>query len=118
MTADKLSPDSIAECPAAIIAGGGSAGGVAGEASDVAGAVCCGAAEPEMVIADLLDLVHRASLKAAGGSLEALLEVEKAPVSELAELGIARLGRAWQMLLKGHGEVTSAPQPGAAAVPM
>ena len=121
MTADKLSPDSIADMlgrpgrqDSIIILGASLKGDAAGALAALASAMANGA-EPEMVIADLLDLVHRASLKAAGGSLEALLEVEKAPVSELAELGIARLGRAWQMLLKGHGEVTSAPQPGAAA---
>ena len=121
MTADKLSPDSIADMlgrpgrqDSITILGAALKGDAAGALAALASAMANGA-EPEMVIADLLDLVHRASLKAAGGSLEALLEVEKAPVSELAELGIARLGRAWQMLLKGHGEVTSAPQPGAAA---
>ncbi|MCH2555150.1 MAG: DNA polymerase III subunit gamma/tau, partial [SAR116 cluster bacterium] len=117
MTADKLSPDSIADMlgrpgrqNSITILGAALNGDTAGALAALASAMANGA-EPEMVIADLLDLVHRASLKAAGGSLEALLEVEKAPVSELAELGIARLGRAWQMLLKGHGEVTSAPQP-------
>ena len=121
MTADKLSPDSIADMlgrpgrqDSITILGAALKGEAAGALVALASAMANGA-EPEMVVADLLDLVHRASLKAAGGSLEALLEVEKAPVSELAELGIARLGRAWQMLLKGHGEVTSAPQPGAAA---
>ena len=121
MTADKLSPDSIADMlgrpgrqDSITILGAALKGDAAGALAALASAMANGA-EPEMVIADLLDLVHRASLKAAGGSLEALLEVEKAPVSELAELGIARLGRAWQMLLKGHGEVTSAPQPVAAA---
>ena len=121
MTADKLSPDSIADMlgrpgrqDSITILGAALNGDTAGALAALASAMANGA-EPEMVIADLLDLVHRASLKAAGGSLEALLEVETAPVSELAELGIARLGRAWQMLLKGHGEVTSAPQPGAAA---
>ena len=72
-------------------------------------------AEPEMAIADLMDLVHRASLLAAGGSADSLLEAEREPVARLANLGIARLGRAWQMLLKGHGEITAAPQPMAAA---
>ena len=121
MTADALSAAGIADMlgrpgrqdSIAILAAamkGDAAGALAALASSMTNG-----AEPEMVIADLLDLVHRASLKAAGGSLDTLLEVEKAPVADLAELGIARLGRAWQMLLKGHGEVTSAPQPAAAA---
>jgi len=74
-----------------------------------------GGAEPEMIISDLLDLVHRASQKAAGGPLDTLLETERDAIDSLAKMGIARLGRAWQMLLKGHAEVTSAPQPPAAA---
>ena len=74
-----------------------------------------GGAEPEMIISDLLDLVHRASQKAAGGPLDTLLEAERDAIDSLAKMGIARLGRAWQMLLKGHAEVTSAPQPPAAA---
>jgi DNA polymerase-3 subunit gamma/tau len=74
-----------------------------------------GGAEPEMIISDLLDLVHRASQKAAGGPLDTLLETERDAIDSLAAIGIARLGRAWQMLLKGHAEVTSAPQPPAAA---
>ena len=73
-----------------------------------------GGAEPEMIISDLMDLVHRASQKAAGGSLDTLLEAEKVAIDNLAQMGIARLGRAWQMLLKGHGEVSVAPQPSAA----
>ena len=121
MTADSLTADGIAEMlgrpgrrdSIAILTSamaGDSAAGLAALAAAMANG-----AEPEMIIADLLDLVHRASLKAAGGALDDLLEIEKAPVAELAEQGIARLGRAWQMLLKGHGEVTAAPQPAAAA---
>ena len=121
MTADALSAAGIADMlgrpgrqDSITILSTAMTGDAAGALAALASAMVNGA-EPEMVIADVLDLVHRASLKAAGGSLDALLEVEKAPVTELAELGIARLGRAWQMLLKGHGEVTSAPQPAAAA---
>ena len=121
MTADSLTADGIAEMlgrpgrrdSIAILTSamaGDSAAGLAALASAMANG-----AEPEMIIADLLDLVHRASLKAAGGTLEELLDAEKAPVAALAEQGIARLGRAWQMLLKGHAEVTAAPHPGAAA---
>ena len=121
MTADSLTADGIAEMlgrpgrrdSIAILTSGMTGDSAAGLAA-LAAAMANGA-EPEMIIADLLDLVHRASLKAAGGALDDLLEIEKAPVAELAEQGIARLGRAWQMLLKGHGEVTAAPQPAAAA---
>ena len=68
-------------------------------------------AEPEMLIADLLDIVHSASLCATGGSSATLIEGERASIEELATLGIAKLGRAWQILLKGHGELNAAPNP-------
>lgn len=71
-------------------------------------------AEPEMLIADLLDIVHSASLCATGGNSGTLIEGERAPIEELAALGIAKLGRAWQILLKGHGELNAAPNPATA----
>lgn len=71
-------------------------------------------AEPEMLVTDLLDLIHLASMQAAGGSDDALIESEREMVAGLAESGIARLGRAWQLLLKGHGELGQAPNPAAA----
>ena len=66
-------------------------------------------AEPEMLVSDLLDLVHIASMHAAGAPPDDLIDSDKQNVSDLANFGIARLGRAWQLLLKGHGEVTQAP---------
>ena len=71
-------------------------------------------AEPEMLVTDLLDLIHLASMQAAGGSNDALIESEREMIAGLAESGIARLGRAWQLLLKGHGELGQAPNPAAA----
>ena len=71
-------------------------------------------AEPEMLVTDLLDLIHLASMQAAGGSDDALIEGEREMIAGLAESGIARLGRAWQLLLKGHGELGRAPNPAAA----
>ncbi|MDC1381868.1 DNA polymerase III subunit gamma/tau [Candidatus Puniceispirillum sp.] len=71
-------------------------------------------AEPEMVISDLLDLIHLASMQAAGGSNEDRIEAEHMMLTNLAEIGIARLGRAWQLLLKGHTEIAQAPNPAAA----
>jgi DNA polymerase-3 subunit gamma/tau len=71
-------------------------------------------AEPEMLVTDLLDLIHLASMQAAGGSDDALIESEREMIAGLAELGISRLGRAWQILLKGHGELSQAPNPAAA----
>ncbi|MCE2517892.1 MAG: DNA polymerase III subunit gamma/tau [Alphaproteobacteria bacterium] len=73
-------------------------------------------AEPLMVINDMLDLVHLASRLAAGGHLDDAPETEREALTTLAQsAGIARLGRAWQILLKGHGEITTAPDPHAAA---
>ena len=71
-------------------------------------------AEPEMLVTDLLELIHLASMQAAGGSDDALIESEREMIAGLAESGIARLGRAWQLLLKGHGELGQAPNPAAA----
>ena len=70
--------------------------------------------EPEVLITDLLDLIHLASMQAAGGNDEALMESERKIVASLAAEGIARLGRAWQLLLKGHAELGQAPNPAAA----
>ncbi|MEC8109009.1 MAG: DNA polymerase III subunit gamma/tau [Pseudomonadota bacterium] len=66
-------------------------------------------AEPTMLVADLLDLIHLASMHAAGAPTDDQLDTDKQTISILADFGIARLGRAWQLLLKGHGEVAHAP---------
>ena len=71
-------------------------------------------AEAEMVVAELLNIVHQASLAAAGAGVDDLNENERVGISALGELGIAKLGRAWQLLLKGHEEVSMAPNPAAA----
>ena len=42
------------------------------------------------------------------------IESDREVVASLAEMGIARLGRAWQLLLKGHAEIGQAPHPSAA----
>jgi DNA polymerase-3 subunit gamma/tau len=70
-------------------------------------------AEPNMLVADLLNLIHLASMQAAGAASDDLIDSDKATVLGLAEFGIARLGRAWQLLLKGHGELAQAPDPAA-----
>ena len=70
--------------------------------------------EPEVLVTDLLDLIHLASMQAAGGTDEALMESERTMVGSLAKAGIARLGRTWQLLLKGHAELGQAPNPAAA----
>ena len=59
--------------------------------------------------------MHYASLHAAGAGLSDLPEATMAVTAELANNGIGKLGRAWQLLLKGHGEVKSAPNARASA---
>jgi DNA polymerase-3 subunit gamma/tau len=70
-------------------------------------------ADPEMLVSDLLDLIHLASMHAAGAPPDNLIDSDKQTISDLANFGIARLGRAWQLLLKGHDEVKQAPDPAA-----
>ena len=48
-------------------------------------------------------------LHAAGAPPDDLVDSDKQNVSDLANFGIARLGRAWQLLLKGYSEVKQAP---------
>ena len=74
-----------------------------------------GGAEPETVISDMLDIIHLASLTAAGAPPADSPEAVKHALDELAKTGIARLGRAWQVVLTGHGDVRAAPNPRAAA---
>ena len=72
-------------------------------------------ADAETIISDLLDLTHFASLDAAGSAMADLPESTASLTASLAKLGIAKLGRAWQILLKGHQEVKHAPNGRAAA---
>ena len=72
-----------------------------------------------VLLQDLLDLVHTLSrLKSVPGLRDGndLPEAERTRGAALADrLSMAALGRAWQMLLKGIGEVESAPDRRAAA---
>ena len=121
MTADRLTIDSVTEMlgrPGRSVSIAILDAAMRGDAASALAALAeslAGGGEPDMILSDLLDLVHRASLKAAGGAMDTLLESEVEAIETLSGLGIARLGRAWQMLLKGHGEIASAPQPPAAA---
>ena len=121
MTADRLTIESVTEMlgrpgrsDSIAILDAAMRGDAASALAALAGSLA-GGAEPDMILSDLLDLVHRASLKAAGGAMDTLLESEVEAIETLSGLGIARLGRAWQILLKGHAEIASAPQPAAAA---
>jgi DNA polymerase-3 subunit gamma/tau len=62
-------------------------------------------AEPETIIADMLDMIHLASLTAAGAPPADPPEAVKHALDNLAKTGIARLGRAWQVVLTGHRDV-------------
>ena len=74
-----------------------------------------GGAEAETMLADMLDLLHQASLIAAGASPSDLPEDQLSQLRAIADMGIAKLGRAWQMMLHGHRELKDAPSPKAAA---
>ena len=70
-----------------------------------------------MVLADMLELIHLASRQAAGGQLADLPEHEITALTSLAEeIGLPRLVRAWQIALKGHGEIAIAPDAHAALI--
>ena len=120
MTADKLTNDMVADMlgrPGRRESQTVLAAALAGDAPSALAAFNIAysrGAEPEMLVTDLLDLIHLASMQAAGGSDDALIESERDMIAGLAESGIARLGRAWQLLLKGHGELGQAPNPAAA----
>jgi DNA polymerase-3 subunit gamma/tau len=120
MTADKLTNDMVADMlgrPGRRESQTVLTAALAGDASSALAAFHAAysrGAEPEMLVTDLLDLIHLASMQAAGGNDDALIESEREMIAGLAGSGIARLGRAWQLLLKGHGELGKAPNPAAA----
>ena len=73
-------------------------------------------AEPQRVLSDMLELIHLGARLAAGGVLSDLPEHETAALTALAdEVGLPRLVRAWQITLKGYGEMAIAPDAHAAA---
>ena len=72
-------------------------------------------AEPEIVLTDMLEMIHQASLSAAGATLDELPESQLAGITQLAQYGIAKLGRSWQLLLNGYNELRQAPDSRAAA---
>jgi DNA polymerase-3 subunit gamma/tau len=89
--------------------------GAAGEALKRMAALYEGGADPLMVLQDLLELAHlltRLKLVPAAGEDDPALEGERQRGLALAQtLSLPVLARAWQMLLKGIGEVQSAPSP-------
>jgi DNA polymerase-3 subunit gamma/tau len=69
--------------------------------------------EPLALMRALMDLVHRVTLaQVSGGEPEAPSEDERAALADFAaRLGAAELHRLWQLLLKGHDEVRTGPDP-------
>ncbi len=76
-------------------------------------------AEPELVLTDLADFIHLVTrLKYVPDTANdgSLTEIEKTRGKEFSEqLSVRILGRAWQLLLKGLGEVSTSERPIAAA---
>ena len=75
-------------------------------------------ADPLQVLQDMAELVHRltrAQIVAPESASDDLPEAEKKLIVELSDIKIPALTRAWQILLKGLGEVQNAPQPATAA---
>jgi DNA polymerase-3 subunit gamma/tau len=74
-------------------------------------------ADPEVVVMDLLEHSHAASIaKTLGPDALALPKDQAARLAAIgAEASAGTLSRAWQMLLKAHDEVRRAPDPAAAA---
>ena len=74
-----------------------------------------GGADPLAVLQDLLDLTHfltRLKVVPAAGEGDPTVEGDRVRGLPLAQkLGMPALTRAWQMILKGLGELQSAPSP-------
>ncbi len=73
--------------------------------------------DPKMVLRGLLEIVHATSRTKVGAMPDAAQsEEEKAALGEWAsKMSFATLHRLWQLLLKGHDEVTQAFDPNEAA---
>ncbi|MDD3182266.1 MAG: DNA polymerase III subunit gamma/tau [Alphaproteobacteria bacterium] len=74
--------------------------------------------DPFQILQDMAELIHRltrAQIITEGTEFADLPEAERQMVSDLGEIKIPALSRAWQILLKGIGEVQSVAQPTMAA---
>uniref|UniRef100_UPI003B3B2D60 DNA polymerase III subunit gamma/tau n=1 Tax=Sphingomonas sp. TaxID=28214 RepID=UPI003B3B2D60 len=73
--------------------------------------------EPAALLRGLLEVVHGVTRAKVGNGDDPALSVEEreAYAEWSGRLGFASLHRLWQLLLKGHGEVSMAPQPREAA---
>jgi DNA polymerase-3 subunit gamma/tau len=75
-------------------------------------------ADPLQILQDTADLVHlltRAQIVPDFAATADLAEMDKAILTELADIKIPALTRAWQILLKGIAEIQTAPHPAVAA---
>ncbi|WP_422368890.1 DNA polymerase III subunit gamma/tau [Pelagibius sp.] len=85
------------------------------ESLEILGDLYAAGADPAVVMQDLLELAHfltRAKLVPATLAAPGQPETERLRGRELSEsLSLASLARIWQMLLKGLGEVQTAPIP-------
>lgn len=90
-------------------------GGKVPESLDIVADLYGAGADPAVVIQDLLELAHfltRAKLVPQTLDAPGLPETERLRGRALSQqLSLAALARVWQMLLKGLGEVQSAPVP-------
>ena len=72
-------------------------------------------ADPALLLADMLDIVHwltRIKITPSVADAPGVAELERDRGRDIAErLSMAVLARAWQMLMKGLGEVRAAPSP-------
>ena len=72
-------------------------------------------ADPALLLADMLDIVHwltRIKITPAVADAPGVAELERDRGRDIAQrLSMAVLARAWQMLMKGLGEVRAAPSP-------
>ena len=85
------------------------------ESLEILGALYAAGADPAVVMQDLLEIAHfltRAKLVPAALEAPGQPETERVRGRELSQsLSLASLARIWQMLLKGLGEVQTAPIP-------
>ena len=90
-------------------------GGQVPESLDIVADLYAAGADPAVVVQDLLELTHfltRAKLVPQVLEAPGLPETERLRGRQLSDkLSMAALARLWQMLLKGLGEVQSAPVP-------
>ncbi len=84
-------------------------------ALDLMGALYAAGADPAVVVQDLLELTHwltRIKLVPQAAEAPGVPEAERVRGGAMAgQLTLAHLARVWQMLLKGLGEVQTAPLP-------